>query len=431
MRITVCTFGSRGDTQPYLALAVGLQQAGHNVTLVASRDLAEWVRSYGVNVHPLHLSMQELAEQPEYRDALKGRNVVRILRELRSAFGTFMAEVLDDCWQAAQEAEFVVLGGPALCGGVDIAGQRGIPMAFLELQPMSFPTRAFPSFFLPFRFSLGGRYNYLTYTLFLRGVWLFLGRPFNHWRTTRLGLPPWRSMREMFNDVRRCGTPCLSGYSPQVLPKPPDWDDNHHVTGYWFLDAQPDWQPPAELVHFLESGSPPVYVGFGSMINKDPERQTRLVLRALELAGQRGVLLTGYGAVARLNTSASVFYVNDVPHSWLFPRMAAVVHHGGAGTTAAGLRAGVPSLITPFLLDQYAWADRVVELGLGPRLVHNKRLTAEKLAQAIHTAVTDSALRARAAAFGQRIRAENGVACAVELIERHAADFSHGSRENR
>jgi UDP:flavonoid glycosyltransferase YjiC (YdhE family) len=215
-----------------------------------------------------------------------------------------------------------------------------------------------------------------------------------------------------------------------VLPKPPDWDDNHHVTGYWFLGAQPDWRPPAELVHFLESGPPPVYVGFGSMINKDPERQTRLVLRALELAGQRGVLLTGYGAVARLNTSASVFYVNDVPHSWLFPRMAAVVHHGGAGTTAAGLRAGVPSLITPFLLDQYAWADRVVELGVGPRLVHNKRLTAGKLAQAIHTAVTDSTLRARAAAFGERIRAENGVARAVELIERHAADFSHRSREN-
>jgi UDP:flavonoid glycosyltransferase YjiC (YdhE family) len=159
------------------------------------------------------------------------------------------------------------------------------------------------------------------------------------------------------------------------------------------------------------------------MSDKNPERQTRLVLRALELTGQRGVLLTGWGAVARLATSASVFCLDDVPHRWLFPRMAAVVHHGGAGTTAAGLRAGVPSLITPFLLDQYAWADRVVKLGVGPRMADNKRLTAEKLAQAIHTAVTDSALRARAAAFGERIRAENGVARAVEVIERHAADF--------
>jgi UDP:flavonoid glycosyltransferase YjiC (YdhE family) len=237
-------------------------------------------------------------------------------------------------------------------------------------------------------------------------------------------------MRDMLNDVCRFGTPCLSGYSPQVLPKPPDWDDNHYVTGYWFLDAQPDWQPPAELLHFLESGPPPVYVGFGSMSDKAPERQTRLVLRALEITGQRGVLLTGWGAVSSLPTSASVFYVDDVPHSWLFARMAAVVHHGGAGTTAAGLRAGVPSLITPFLLDQYAWADRVVKLGVGPHMPDNQRLTAEKLAHAISTAVTDSALRARAAALGERIRAENGVACAVELIERHAAEFSHRLREN-
>mgnify|MGYP002348919723 CR=1 FL=1 len=165
-------------------------------------------------------------------------------------------------------------------------------------------------------------------------------------------------------------------------------------------------------------------VGFGSMRDEDPDRRTRLVLRALDLAGQRGVLLKGWGAVAPMPASASVFYAEDVPHSWLFPQMAAVVHHGGAGTTAAGLRAGVPSLITPFLLDQYAWADRVVESGVGLRLADSQRLTAESLAEAIHTAVTDSTLRARAAAFGERIRAERGVAHAVDVIERHAADFS-------
>jgi UDP:flavonoid glycosyltransferase YjiC (YdhE family) len=427
MKITICTFGSRGDTQPYVALAMGLQQAGHHATLVASRDLAEWIRSYGINVHPLRFSLQEFMQKPEQRDALKGRNVVRILRGFRSGFETYLAGVMDDCWQAAQEAEFLVLSSIASLG-VDIASQRDIPMAVVSLQPLFPPTRAFPMFMLPFRFSLGGGYNYLTYTLYMRAGWLFVGGLLNHWRTTCLGLPPWHSMREMVDTLGDYGTPWLYGYSPQVLPKPPDWADNLHVTGYCFLDAQPNWQPPAELVRFLESGPPPVYVGFGSMSDKDPERLTRLVLRALELTEQRGVLLTGWGAVARLPTSASVFYADDVPHSWLFPRMAAVVHHGGAGTTAAGLRAGVPSLITPFLLDQYAWADRVVKSGVGLRLADSKRLTAEKLAQAIHTAVTDSALRARAAAFGESIRAENGVARVVEVIERHAADFSR-SRE--
>ncbi len=423
MKITICTFGSRGDTQPYVALAVGLQQAGHQVTLVASRDLAGWIRSYGINVYPLRFSLQEFIQEPERRDALKGRNIVHILQDFRSGFETYLARVMDDCWQAAQDAEFLALSSIASMG-VDIAIQRDIPLAVMSLQPLFPPTRAFPMFMLPFRFSLGGGYNYLTYALYMRLGWLFVGGLLNHWRTTCLGLPPWRSMREMIDALGNFGTPWLYGYSPQVLPKPPDWADNLFITGYWFLDAQPDWQPPADLVRFLESGPPPVYIGFGSMSDKDPEHRTRLALRALELTGQRGILLTGWGAVARLPTSADVLYVDDVPHSWLFPRMAAVVHHGGAGTTAAGLRAGAPSLITPFMLDQYAWADRVAKLGIGLRLADHRRLTAEKLAQAIHTAVTDSALQSRAADLGARIRAENGVARAVEIIERHAVEFN-------
>jgi UDP:flavonoid glycosyltransferase YjiC (YdhE family) len=208
-----------------------------------------------------------------------------------------------------------------------------------------------------------------------------------------------------------------------VVPKPPDWEEIHHVTGCWFLDPPPDWQPPKELARFLECGPPPVYAGFGSMNDKDPERQARMVLRALELSGQRGVISTGWGGIARLETAADAFFIDDVPHGWLFPRTAAVVHHGGAGTTAAGLRSGVPSLISPFAADQYAWAERAVDLGVGPRMPDAKGLTSEKLARAVDSAVHDPALRARAAALGEVIRAENGVARAVEIIERHAAEF--------
>jgi UDP:flavonoid glycosyltransferase YjiC (YdhE family) len=235
-------------------------------------------------------------------------------------------------------------------------------------------------------------------------------------------------MKEMVNACS-FDTPTLMGYSSLVLAKPPDWEDRHHVTGYWFLDAPTNWQPPVELVNFLESGPPPVYIGFGSMSDKDPEKRTRLALRALELSGQRGVLSTGWGGVARLETSAKAITVDDVPHSWLFPRMAAVVHHGGAGTTAAGLRAGVPSLLAPFMMDQFFWATQVVKLGIGPRMPDAKKLTAEKLAQAIHTAVSDTTLCARAAAFGEKIRAENGIARAVDVIERHAAEYQQRQSE--
>jgi sterol 3beta-glucosyltransferase len=423
MKITIATFGSRGDTQPPLALALGLQQAGHRVTLVAPPDLAGWIRSYGVDVQPMHFNMQEFMRKPEIAALLNGRNILRQLRTVRNVLDTLVGGALDDAMRAAQDADFLVLPNSE-CGGVDIATRRGIPMAYASLQPMFPPTRAFPSFFLPFRGSLGGRLNRLTYSLFLRATWPFLGGPFNRWRVSRFSLPPWRTMREMLDARRTFGTPWLFAYSPRVVPKPPDWEAIHHVTGYWFLDAPPNWQPSAELERFLGSGPPPVYIGFGSMSDKDPERQSRMAIRALELSGQRGILSTGWGGIARLETSANVLFVDDVPHSWLFPRMAAVVHHGGAGTTGAGLRAGVPSLIASFAADQYHWADRVVDLGVGPRMADAKSLTAEKLAKAIDVGVNDSGMRARAASLGETIRAEHGVAHAVEVIERHAAEFN-------
>jgi len=423
MKILISTLGSRGDIQPFLALALGLQQlAGHRVTLATSHNFAEWIQSYGVTVHPTRFSVQEFMQKPETQAILKSGNPVRQFRMMREVLSQSVA-ALDDMWQAAQDADFVVQSGTG-SGALEVASKRGIPVAFSYVIPFA-PTRAFPSFFLPLRFSLGAGYNYLTHTLIQRVLWSGMGGPtVNRWRT-RLGLPAWRSESEMHHYARRLGTPSLYGYSPSVLPKPSDWDDYQHVTGYWFLEAQPDWEPPADLLHFLESGPPPVYVGFGSMSHEDPERQTRLALRALELTGQRGVLLTGWGGITRLSAPPNVFFVDNVPHAWLFPRMAAVVHHGGAGTTAAGLRSGVPSIIPAFAGDQVAWADRVVKLGVGPRVPGIKQLTAEKLAQAINTAAYgDSALRARAAALGGKIRAENGITRAVEVIERHAAHFS-------
>ncbi|HLB45677.1 MAG TPA: glycosyltransferase [Anaerolineales bacterium] len=361
MKITIFALGSRGDVQPFLALALGLQQTGHQVTLVVPRNFAEWIRSYGVGAYPVRFNVQEFMQKPETLAVLKSGNPVRLFRMVREYMGANMREALDDFWQAAQDADFVVqtLGGH---GGIEVASQRDLPMAFAFLQPFAH-TRSFPSFFLgPVRLSLGGSYNYLTHMLMDRVLWLMYGEPTNKWRASRLGLSPWRSYSEMHNARRGFGTPWLFAYSPSVMPKPSDWAEYLHITGYWFLDAPPNWQPSTDLARFLDSGPPPVYVGFGSMSDEAPERLTRLTLRALELTGQRGVLATGWGGVTQLTSSANVYYVDNAPHDWLFPRMAVVVHHGGAGTTAAGLRAGVPSIITPFTLDQYAWADLVAKL---------------------------------------------------------------------
>ncbi|MCP4593378.1 MAG: glycosyltransferase family 1 protein, partial [bacterium] len=157
-----------------------------------------------------------------------------------------------------------------------------------------------------------------------------------------------------------------------MAPKPSDWGEQAHVTGYWFLDHVSDWQPPADLVRFLESGPPPVYVGFGSMMSRRAEQTTRITLDALKQSGQRGLIATGWGALSQSDLPDEVFLIESVPHDWLFPRTAAVVHHGGAGTTGAGLRAGVPGIVVPFGGDQPFWARRVEALGVGPAPIPRK-----------------------------------------------------------
>ena len=424
MKILITSFGTRGDVQPYLALAVGLQSAGHRVTLATSYNYTEWIEAYSVKAHPTRFSVQEFTLKPETQAILKSGNLIRQIRLVRDLMRQG-AEAQDEVWAAIQDADFVIQS-PTASGALEAVSTRGIPAAFAVPGPFA-PTRAFPSFFFGLsRTSLGASYNALTHKLMHGALWGGMSGPITNPLRKKLGLRPWRSYSDLMAYGRRVGTPWLNGFSAHVLPKPDDWDEDQHITGYWFLDEESDWplRAPEELLRFLESGPPPVYIGFGSMSHGNPERQTRLALRALELSGQRGVLSAGWGGLTREASLPNVAFVDDVPHSWLFPRMAAVVHHGGAGTTGAGLRAGVPNLITPVAPnDQLAWAERVVTLGVGPRLPGLNKLTAEKLAAAINTAVNDSAMRARAAALGEKIRAEDGVARAVEIIERHAAGF--------
>jgi sterol 3beta-glucosyltransferase len=205
------------------------------------------------------------------------------------------------------------------------------------------------------------------------------------------------------------------------LPQPSDWQHNNHVTGYWFLDDKTAWQPSARLLDFLAAGPAPVYVGFGSMQTRNPGQMMETVLKALQISGQRGILLTGGGGLSHNDSHNDlpdeVFQVEFAPHDWLFPRMAAVVHHGGAGTMAASLRAGVPSVMIPFFGDQPFWGRRFFEMGIIPEPMPRKRLTAERLAAAINTAVNDTDLRSRVVALSARIRADDGLEKAVSILQ--------------
>jgi len=212
-------------------------------------------------------------------------------------------------------------------------------------------------------------------------------------------------------------TPILYAYSPSVLPKPSDWGAGVHVTGYWFSDAEGNWPPQDDLLHFLDSGPPPVYVGFGSTVSDAPSRLARIAIHALEMAGTRGILGMDLGGVRKEELPSTIFPVSDIPHSWLFPRMAAIVHHGGAGT-GAGLRSGVPNVVVPFTSDQPFWARRVHQLGAGPEPLPARCLTSERLAAAIRTASHHEEMRRASSLLSVRINAERGVDRAVEIILR-------------
>lgn len=419
MKITILTSGTRGDLQPYLALGVGLKSAGHQVRMVGSLDFERFVKSYGLDFFPLHVNMADVMNSEGAQAVLEAGNPLKglQLQQRISRPSSQLDTVQVDIWNACQDAEAIIYH-PGLANVYYIARHLGIPCVMASPIPTS-PTRVYPSLLFYKGPRLGKTYNLITHQLFEQVFWQMTSRSLKtFWRDLGKenvipGLPPYRNQRNE-------GLLMLYGYSHHVLPRPNDWKANLNITGYWFLDAAPDWQPPADLVDFLRSGDPPVYIGFGSMGNKKRATEsTKIALEALSISGRRGVLVSGWNSLSQdIKLPDTVFLIKDVPHGWLFPQMAAVVHHGGAGTTAAGLRAGVPSVIVPHGMDQPMWGQRVAELGVGAPPIPRKQLTAENLAGAIKIALQNEVVY-RARELGEKISGENGVARAVELINQY------------
>jgi UDP:flavonoid glycosyltransferase YjiC (YdhE family) len=284
------------------------------------------------------------------------------------------------------------------------------------LQPFS-RTREFPTITLPGR-SLGGSGNWLTHLIGEQLIWQMVRVPYNRWRRDVLSLQP-MPFRGPFDLLYQKREPYLYGFSQHVVPLPRDWPDWHAITGYWFLDRPIEWSPPPGLVDFLSQNPKPIYIGFGSMSGRIARRLAAPVIEAVRLSNQRAVLLGGWASIHEGDLPDHIYAIESAPHDWLFPRMAAVVHHGGAGTTAAGLRAGVPSVVVPFFADQPYWGWRIHSLGVGPKPILQKKLTAQSLANAITQVVTDKDMQHRAALLGEKIRAEDGVARAVEIVNNY------------
>jgi UDP:flavonoid glycosyltransferase YjiC (YdhE family) len=417
LRIVIPVTGSRGDVQPYIALGKGFQAAGHDVRIATHRDYAAAIRGHGLDFFAVAGDARALHNtEAAHRMNGAGRNPFAYVRELVRMREPLMQELMALCSAACRDGDFVVLTPTTLLMGLSAAEKWRLPVCITAFQPTS-PSRhlancLFPE--LPWWVPGRGTYNYLSHLMAGGALWWSLRTHINRARQEVLDLPPFRLLGPPVGFFEN--TPTLAAYSPRVLAPAPDWGGNIHVTGYWFLDTPPDWQPPAALCDFLASGPPPVCVGFGSMSDGDAEQATEVVSKAMAMAGQRAVLLTGWGALAARCPSDQVFVAEAVPHDWLYPRTAGVVHHGGAGTTGAALRAGVPSLVVPFAGDQFLWGRRVFALGAGPRPIPRWKLSAAALADGLRALTDDEGMRARAAELGAAVRAEDGVGRAVRVV---------------
>ncbi|MCO5973399.1 glycosyltransferase [Actinoallomurus soli] len=400
--IVIFAAGSRGDVQPCVALGRGLAERGHGVRLIVAAGHEPLAA--GLDTSVLSVDPARLLETDEVREWLRnGRNPLGFVAGFRRVIRPMAEMLLGEILAGCKDADLLIFPTLGFVGH-HLAEYLGIDDALIHFQP-SQPTSAFPHPLVSRAYGA----NRLSYHLVEQLAWQ-LSRPFlNTWRRDTLALPklplggPIRTVRDV---------PVLACFSEAVVPRPPDWPSHVHVTGYWFLD-EPSWTPGPRLADFLAAGPPPVYVGFGSMTPPHPEAMAATVRAALRAAGVRGILAFGDDGAG----DDDVLVVGDVPHSWLFPRMLAAVHHGGAGTTAAALRAGIPAVVCPFFGDQTFWGGRVAALGAGPAPLPIRRLAPEPLTARITAAVGDERMRRRAADLGRRIAAEDGVARACAALE--------------
>lgn len=414
MHITILTVGSRGDVQPFIALALGLRARGHEVQIATHSEFRAVAEEHQLGFVPIEGNPREWLDTERGLQWIEsGLNLVRFFRGLHE----FVAPVVRDFPRclAACEGTDVLLYSTLAFSGPHIAEKLGIPSFPLMLQP-TLPSGEFPSLLAWTKRRRPRWYNRLTFFLLEQGFHLATRSAVNHWRRA------WGLSRDSilgnFHRQRQLRTPHFLGYSPSVLPKPADWGPHVHVTGYWFMPPDKQWQPAPELVAFLQQGPPPVYVGFGSVTLRNPAEFTRTIVSALEMAGQRGLLSRGWANLGGSTLPKTVMPINALPHEWLFPQLSAVVHHGGAGTTATGLRFGLPSIALPSFADQFLWGERTVALGASPTCLPFASVTVPALARAILAAVRDQHYRNAAQKISALIQAERGVENMVSAFER-------------
>ncbi len=415
-KILIASLGTRGDVQPYAALARQLTDLGADVVISTSEGFDAMIEAAGATARPLPIDYHSLLQREDIREALfsvKGK--IKAARENID----LQRKVARRLWEIGlAEAPDLILFNLKATVVTLVARRLNVPALPTCLQPVTAPTAEFaiPLFGIP---SFGATFNRVSYG----GLrWLM-----------RAGLKPiLKPLRAEAADIYGSPGELIDGHAPSgglplslqsfsraLVPTPSDWPEHVWQCGYWFTEPDPAYEPQASLARFLEGGPPPVYIGFGSMPSRDPEALTQLTFEALRHVSSRAILSTGWGGLDATSLPADltdrVFVLGKAPHSWLFPRCAAVVHHGGAGTTHEALRWGLPNLVCPVFGDQPFWGSRVHAIGAGPAPLAQKRLTVDNLSGAL-SELADPSLKSGAQKAANTMATEPGARGTAERL---------------
>jgi UDP:flavonoid glycosyltransferase YjiC (YdhE family) len=393
----VATIGSRGDVQPYINLCQALQEARHQVVLATNPTLCRLAESHGVTAAPVGPAVDMGAAGAELMRRSFDNMWIGMIRVMRLG-ARLVQEAYPDVLKVCRGADLIITSDTG--SGIVEAETLGIPWISVTLQPARIP--------------LPGQ----TLSIPARALWAVLGRifvaPTNRFRR-HMGVPPVPDVSSLMS-----GRLILLPVSRHVAAPDPRWPRTVRQTGYWYPRADPRWKPPSDLLEFLSHDEKPLAVSMGvmSMSGKQAQRSARIVIAALTRAKRRAIIQGWDEPLRAVELPPTIYHAGAMPHAWLFEQVAAVIHHGGFGTTAAVLRAGVPGIVVPHVIDQFYWGQRVAELGVGPQFISRGKLKVESLSEAILRVEHDRAMRERAAALGREIQAEgDGLVEAVRALE--------------
>ncbi|MCE2416273.1 glycosyltransferase family 1 protein [Candidatus Poribacteria bacterium] len=408
MKIVVVGWGTTGDVYPVLALSKRLLERGHQVCVCALPLYRDKILEIGGEFYEIGVSF----DLPEFHAAMDAiipkRDPLAMLRFIvEEGIVRHGEKWYNDCFTAIEGADLVI------CHSIDIPAQEaairnGTPWLTVTYCPsvikcLDFAPHPFPNW--------GRTFNAIVWKLAELRLSASVDTLFNQFIASVGGKPRHSVvLDEMYSPYLN-----LIAASPVICP-PADFPSNHRITGVWHL-ASPSYIPPTELVNFIAEGPPPVIISFGSMGGSNGRETTEILIDAVRKINQRAIIQAGWGQLGMEEALPDIFCTEYVPHQWLFPKGCCVVHHGGAGTTASVCRAKVPSVVVAHHADQPYWGKRLSDLGVAPRHLHRRSLTAERLAKRIQQALETPKMTTRAQVLGEQIEAEDGLTTAVDLIE--------------